>query len=442
MASRVPGKGATNAAFLLGEKVISLGAIAAANVVILRALGPAVYGSFGAATAVLAMCLPLTLFGNVMIVRSLSRPQPPARALLRLATLMSTSGAVLGGCAMVVLALAGPFGEPTSHLLLVLVLALLARPLSAIDVWFQATSRNPEATRVRTVVTILAAIGRIVVAVSTGSLLAMAAIVVLESVVAGILLRVSHVLRSRTSRNLAFSEAVLMRPHRNEIVVASTWYLGYSMAIILFMRIDQPMILLLSSPTQVGIYAAAANLSDAFSFLPNALLTASLPLLGSLHIANRARYEQKSAMLLSVGAGIGYVLAVFGIVAAPLVVPLLYGEDFGQSVTLLQILLLGMPFLFVGILRTPQIIHEGLQREVMWIGVLTLILNVGLNLMWIPTWGAIGAASATTICHVFNGVVGNAIFPRTRFILRSQIAALSPITAARGVWLVLRERRI
>lgn len=436
----MPPSGSRNTAYLLIEKVISLGSIALVNIIVLRSLGPAVYGNLGAATAILAMCLPLTLFGNVTIVRLLAHKPEFERALLRRATLLSALGAGTGVAVMLGLGLSGALGVETSGLLLILAVALLARPLSVVDLWFQAKRFNPIAARTRTVVTLLAGISRALAAILTESLVVIAIVIVLENVAGGLALLAMYLAKRR--RLLPIEQAQGDRRMSREILTTSIPYLVYAMTVILFMRVDQPMLLILSDPEEVGLYAAAANISDGASFIPTSLLTAALPILTTLYVSNRVAYAQKLGNLLHAGAAMGYIVAALGIALAPLMIPFLYGPEYQSSALLLQILLLGVPFLFVGHLRTAAIVAENLERETMWIGALALGLNVGLNFVLIPHLGAIGAAASTSVAHAVNGVFGNIIFRRTRPLLRRQLRAMEPVSAFRTLVSLVRRRSI
>lgn len=429
--------GSRNVAALLLEKLVTLGGIAAVNVVILRALGPSTYGHLGAATAVLAMCMPLTLFGNMAIVRVLTIDPDKSRALVRLGRILSLVGATAGVLSIAVLAATGALGEESSVLLAILALALFARPLSAVDLWFQATRQNIVASRTRTAVSLLSGVARAVTALTTGSLVLMALVIVLENLVAGIALHVEYKLRAR---KVPRSEP-LPRAERAAIVRTSFTYLMYAMTVIIFMRIDQPMLLAIASSEDVGTYAAAANISDADSFIPTSLLTAVMPILSSLATTDRKRYLAATEQLFGAGAGAGYVVLIAGAGAAPFVIPLLYGGEYIQSVLLLQILLVGVPFLFVGHLRTAHIVNDDLHRETLWVGLLALGVNVSLNLLWIPSFGAIGAAAATSLAHAFNGVIGGLLFRRTRELSSMQLRAMSPFTAFPALFRLLRDRR-
>ncbi|WP_377012707.1 flippase [Cryobacterium melibiosiphilum] len=429
-----------NFVFLLAEKIVNLLAVAAVNIVVLRSLGPDEFGYLGAATAVLAITLPLSLFGQVALVRFYAEKSASESQLLRVAVLFSVVGSLLGFIALVVSAHYIFRTGPSGGLLLILSLAMLARPFSAVDFWFQATKQNSTAALCRTASILASSIGRMVVALTTQSLWLLACIVVLENLIAGVLLTAAYLVRRRSS-----THSVLL-PSRSApfsaILRVSLPLLAYSFMVILYMRIDQPMLLVLSDSREVGLYSAAANLSDAMSFLPTALLTAVLPGLVALNLTDRASFEGKSDSLFRLAAGLGYLVGMGGIALGPLIVGVLYGPDFEETGVLVQILFCGAPFLFLGVLRTVWILTEGLHFEALVSAVGAVLLNIGLNLFLIPHYGAVAAATTTVLAHIFNGILGNLFFRKTRGLFLRQMRALIPWRSLATVYAVLRWRRI
>lgn len=424
-----------NAAALFGEKIVSIGAVAAVNVVVLRSLGPTEYGYLSSATAILAIVLPLTLFGQSAIVKLLVERSYATKSLARSAWIFSATGSVT---ALVILVILGLWVVPTrsGSLVLILAVSLLARPWwSAADAIFQAQRKNSISAAVRTAGSVTSSCLRLGIALSSGSLDLLAIALVSEHFIVaigfGLLLR-----------RQALVEPAPSMPgdgdSRRDIFALAWPQLAYGISVILFMRVDQPMLLWLSDPRTVGLYAAAANISDSASLLTTVLTTVLLPSLIALNQRNRRAFEARGQEAFLLSAGLGYLVTVFGVAFAGPAVRILYGPEYAETAKLLAILVCGCPFLFVGYLRVIWMLTDGLQREVLLSGLLALIVNVGLNIWLVPRYGAEAAATTTVIAHAVNGVFGNALFRRTRPIFRMQLRALNPFRSlpvvAKSVW--------
>lgn len=434
----------TGFAALLGEKVIQLAAVAIVNVVVLRALGPSQAGVYGSATALLAMALPLALFGQLAVVRYLVRTND-TRRLLSTALGLSCAGSVLGAVVLVLIAVFAHERGDTPVLLLILSLAMLVRPLSAFDAWFQASRLNHWAAAARTSAVIVSSILRIYVASTSESLVALAWVIVLENLLAGVLLIVFFTAKRRgklPSIERRPSAAVPEAHPLREIIAMSLPLLASGLAVILYMRIDQPLLLWLDGSSSAGLYSAAANLSDASSFVPSALLTAVLPGLVFLAAKDRRSFLARSRRLVHLVSAGAFLIAVIGIACSPAIVSILYGSDYAQTGLLLQILFVGAPFQFLGVMRNIWVVSDGLQRDVLYLSLITVALNVVANLVFIPINGAVAAAWITVASHALNGVLGGFIFKSLRPMSGELLRSLNPIAWGGTVLNVVRERRI
>jgi len=82
-----------------------------------------------------------------------------------------------------------------------------------------------------------------------------------------------------------------------------------------------------------------------------------------------------------------------------------FGKDFLSSIDVIPWIALGYLFYGVYILMTPGIFLKNKPRYALWTRVIGAISNIGLNLLLIPLYGAIGAAIAT--CSSFGIMAGS-----------------------------------
>lgn len=171
-------------------------------------------------------------------------------------------------------------------------------------------------------------------------------------------------------------------------------------ALLLLLRIDVPIIQLLAGPREVGLYAVVLPMAESLLLVSTAVNLVVLPGVAS-GIVDRER-----ALVIAGGAvAVASFGAVVIAVAAPLVVPLLFGQAFAPSVGILLIMLPGVVvftaarawhvyLLGVGELRTPAV---G--------AVAGLAVCVMLELLLVPRYGALGAALATSVAYAVFAIV-------------------------------------
>jgi O-antigen/teichoic acid export membrane protein len=102
------------------------------------------------------------------------------------------------------------------------------------------------------------------------------------------------------------------------------------------------------------------------------------------------------------------VLWTTALVAIPLVllsrwiVLLLYSEAFLPAVGALQALLVGIVALSAGRVLANDIAGRGFPGLNIYTGIAAVVTNVILNLLWIPRYGIVGAAWASTVSYTVS----------------------------------------
>jgi len=155
----------------------------------------------------------------------------------------------------------------------------------------------------------------------------------------------------------------------------------------------------------VGLYAVAYKLTYAFQFIPLAFVAALYPTM-STH--SNDKKELKRILLDAfwyvslIGAPI-----VFGIWAvAPEIIEFFYGSAFAGSVLPLQVLIFVLLFIFLDFPIGSLL--NATDRQAIKTGIMgvTMIINVGANLILIPIYGVIGACVSALISFLFMFTAG------------------------------------
>ena len=160
----------------------------------------------------------------------------------------------------------------------------------------------------------------------------------------------------------------------------------------------------------VGIYSIAMQAAEAMWLVAGAIATAvTAPAVHETE--ERAREliarSARRALLLT-----GAVAVVVGL-AAPFLVPLLFGEDFSDSVRPLWVLLPGVvAYAPVTVLVVYLSVRRGRPRLSLAVSVMALIVTAAAALVLIPAWGTTGAAGASTLGYVAGGVLAWVFFLR------------------------------
>ncbi len=154
-----------------------------------------------------------------------------------------------------------------------------------------------------------------------------------------------------------------------------------------------------ASASAVGQYTAASRFIEAARLIPNAFFGAFLPTLAALSLdpARLALTFRRAMIGLGVFGLIGAFLLTF---SAPLLIALLFGDEFGGAVIPLQVLAWS---LVGGLLRGGQTLYwyaQGRERAVNLINAAVIPVQIALSLWLIPAYGAVGAAWVQVIVEL------------------------------------------
>jgi O-antigen/teichoic acid export membrane protein len=153
--------------------------------------------------------------------------------------------------------------------------------------------------------------------------------------------------------------------------------------------------------TEVGIYNLAYKVFENVIALPIFILNSLYPLLVSDRVSGLTKLKRSSRQAAAVLLGLGLVISGILIVVSPLVISLLGGREFTDSIFLLRTLLVGLPLFFLSALTMWLLI--ALERTWFLVGIYgsALVVNLVLNLMFIPRFGSVVAAINTGVTETF-----------------------------------------
>lgn len=175
-------------------------------------------------------------------------------------------------------------------------------------------------------------------------------------------------------------------------------------------RFDVFLVKGLLDSTAVGYYMVATNVAEMLWFLPDSVAIVLLPKVSQMRSQQAPRFAPLvGRTVLLVVAGMGFMLFIF---ASP-VVTLLYGAEFLPAVVLLRILSIGaVAFSFYKVLSS-DLTGRGKALVATIPVAVSLILQIGLNLVLIPRWGIQGTAWAATISYLLATLAIVVVYVRT-----------------------------
>ena len=165
-------------------------------------------------------------------------------------------------------------------------------------------------------------------------------------------------------------------------------------------RADAILVRHFSNDTQAGLYAAAVQWSEFVWFVAIAAEAVMLQT-AAPHWAARRIDEITTLVARAVRWVVlvtTHLLLVVGILAEP-ILEVYFGGDFAQAATVMRLLVPGVLAFAVARVMGPVIQARGRVGTMVAVIATGTALNVLLNLLLLPTWGAMGSAIATTVTY-------------------------------------------
>ena len=170
-------------------------------------------------------------------------------------------------------------------------------------------------------------------------------------------------------------------------------------------RIDYFMLESMSSVTAVGLYEAAYRLPRLVEKVPLLVMATVFPLMSRLAVEDVGRLREVYHWSLLRLAGLAVVMLVVVQATAEWLLPLWQGEAFRPAVPALRWLIVSSACMYLSVLAGNLLIAMHESRTLLGVWLVATVVNVGLNWVWIPTYGPTGAAAATAVCFAVAAVL-------------------------------------
>jgi len=167
-------------------------------------------------------------------------------------------------------------------------------------------------------------------------------------------------------------------------------------------RLDVLMLKKLSSLEQVGFYSVATQIAEQVWHIPYAIETIILS--RSANTEDESGVTRVVASIFRVSMLVGLLISVIIFFIAPFLIPLIFGNEFTNSVPMIQAILPGVLILVGFRILNSRLTGQGKPEVAIYTFVPALVLNFIANLFLIPKFGGMGAVWSTNISYSLGSV--------------------------------------
>lgn len=396
----------------MSDNIITLGVGFLTSVVIARYLGPEEFGVFSYAISMVALFAAAGHMGlSGLVVREIVK-KPNERGVILGTTLGLKFIGMISGYA-ILLAYAAIYEGFESREFTVLALAgvvLIFRPFDIIDFWFQAFVQARYATvakltglAVGTFIKLLFVFLGFNVFYFIGANVAQTAFVTFS-------LLVVYKLKS----SLSLSEWGFSWKKAKELF-NDGWviYLGSIFAVV-YLKIDQVMLRWFEGTEAVGIYAVASQLSEAWYFIPGAIVASLFPKLIKLREESIYEFNKRMQQLFDLLFILALGVAIIVTFLSEWIISVFFGQHYIESSSVLVIHIWAAIFIFMRSAFSKWILIENALVFSLITQGSGALINVALNFIFIPRYGVQGAAYATLISYACASFFSLLLYSKTR----------------------------
>lgn len=165
-----------------------------------------------------------------------------------------------------------------------------------------------------------------------------------------------------------------------------------------YMKVDQVMIQNMVGVKEAGAYATVAQLSEAWYFIPIAIVSSLFPAILNAKRDDEERYKKRLQDLYDLMVLLSLPLALIITFASPLIYRL-YKPEYAYAAPVLSVHIWAGIFVFLGTASSQFLIAENYIKLTFIRTGVGAIVNIVLNLILIPKMGMMGAAVATLFAY-------------------------------------------
>lgn len=413
-----------NSIWIMGGKILQMIIGLVIGLLSARYLGPSNYGVINYAGSYISFFTPVYTLGlsSILVNELLKKPEEKG-AILGSSIVLRLIGSLISSALIILVVFCIHPGDDV--LLIVTALQCVAIFFQWSDLftyWCQSELNSKASVIVQLVAYILTSIYKIWLLATGKSVLWFAFSISFDYILQAIFYL--FYFRKRTGQRYLFKASVAKSLFKN-----SYHYIFAAFGAVLYAQTDKLMLGWFFDTQEVGLYTAAVTISTMWTFILSALIDSCRPNIIQTSETDNERYKSKIIQLYSIIIYSSIFVCLVMCFASKWIVYLLYGNEYLGAVPALCVYSWSILFSYLGVARSIWCVAENKQRYEKYLTFGGALLNVVLNLIFIPLLGIAGAAIATLASQFVSNVLIafflHNIRENSMFILR----ALNPVQA-------------
>lgn len=175
----------------------------------------------------------------------------------------------------------------------------------------------------------------------------------------------------------------------------------YNMFFMLYFQIDQIIISMMNDNLSVGVYSAPAKVVSMLLFIPIMVFQVTMPIMYKFSENHPAKYARVNRLIFRYLAAFGIPAGIGISLLADQITPLLFHKpEYVASIVIMQVMGWFLAVRFTGLSQGNSLTTTDRQGLRAGIQVVSIVINIVLDIVLIARYGIVGAAIATLITEI------------------------------------------
>ena len=276
-------------------------------------------------------------------------------------------------------------------------LGLVFHVFEIINFWFQAQYKSKITSLATLIAYVMMSAYKIVILYLQKDVKWFAVATAVDYIVIAIFLLIAYKIYNGQALKFSFARS-------KALLKSSYHYILSSMMVAIYGQTDKFMLKQMLNESEVGYYSTATAVCGMWVFVLQAIIDSMYPTILRLYSKDEEQYKKKNRQLYAIVFYVSVIVSVLFMLFGNIAIKILYGEEFMAASEPLKIVTWYTAFSYLGVARNAWIVSEGKQKYLKYIYAIAAVLNIILNFIFIPLWGASGAAFASLITQVFTSI--------------------------------------
>ena len=410
-----------NTSWLFGEKILRMIVGLFVGIWVARYLGPEQFGLFSYAQSFVGLFIAIATLGlDGIVIRELVNDERRRDELIGTAFYLKLMGAFL---VLLILFMTINFTsneKETNTLVFIIASATIFQSFNVVDMYFQSRVMSKYVVCTNLISLFFSSIVKVILILNEAPLVAFAWVVLFDSVVLAFGFLYFYIQQVDFSIwSLKFQKTTAFS------LLKDSWPLILSGAVLMIQaRIDQVMIKEMIGNAEVGYYSVAMRLIEALAFATMLLKGSLFPAIQNAKKISEELYQDRLLNFYRLNFLLFLIMAIPIFLFAEQIVVLLFGEEYQPAGILLALMSIRLLFSSMGVARGVFILTENLMKFSLITMILGTITNIGLNYLWIPEYGGVGAIVATIFSFTVTVFLVDIFYVKTRHNVWLQIKSM------------------